>query len=344
MPGKLSIRLHGGIEPRRCVELAACAEASGFDSIWLAENPFGRGVLPSAAAAAAATAHIGIGVGVVNPYNRHPTLMAMEIGALDELAGGRARLGIGSGIASATERMGLAVDRPLAAVRDAFAIVRGMLAGEEMNHAGRVFSALGVRLDYKALRPHLPVLMAARGAQALALCGHIADGLLISNMCPVAFTAHAVETVRKAAEAAGRTAPAEVVQYVPCAARADRDAAVRLAREAVGAMLPSFWALGECVPAARSAMLKAEGLSEGDFAGAVARLRAGEKAADALDERFVSAFAIAGTAADCLAQAQRYFDAGASELALSFAGTQPEEDMRYLGGALRRFAGAAQRS
>jgi 5,10-methylenetetrahydromethanopterin reductase len=334
MPGKLSIRLHGGIDPRRCVELAACAEASGFDSIWLAENPFGRGALPAAAAAAAATARIGIGVGVVNPYNRHPTLIAMEIGALDELARGRARLGIGSGIASATERMGLAADRPLAAVRDALAIVRGMLAGEEVNHAGRVFSALGVRLDYRALRPHLPALMAARGAQALALCGRIADGLLISNMCPVGFTAHAVEAVRRAAEAAGRRPPGEVVQYVPCAARPDRDVAVRLAKEAVGDMLPSFWALGERVAAARSAMLKADDLCEADFARAVARLRAGEKAADALDARFVAAFAVAGTAADCLAQVQRNFDAGASELALSFAGTQPEEDMRYLAGAL----------
>jgi Luciferase-like monooxygenase. len=50
--------------------------------------------------------------------------MAMEIGALDELAQGRARLGIGSGIAAATERMGLGTDRPLAAVRDAITIVR----------------------------------------------------------------------------------------------------------------------------------------------------------------------------------------------------------------------------
>jgi len=331
---KLSVRLHGGIDARRSVALAECAEASGFASIWLAENPFGRGVLPAAAACAAATRRIGIGIGVLNPYNRHPTLMAMEIGAIDELAQGRARLGIGSGIASATARMGLAPDRPLAAVRDAFAIVRAMLAREEVNHAGRVFSALNVALDYKALRPDLPLLMAARGEQALALCGRIADGLMISNMCPAAFTAHAVEAVRRAAEAAGRTAPAEVVQYVPCAARPDAREAVRLAQEAVGDMLPSFWSLGERVPAARSAMLKADGLSEADFARAVARLRAGEKAADALDERFVAAFAIAGTAADCLAQAQRYFDAGASELALSLAGTQVEEDIRYLGGAL----------
>src|SRR5882724_1548884 len=138
---KLSVRLHGGIDPRRCVELAKVADAHGFEAVWLAENPFNRGVLPAASACAATTGRIGIGIGVFNPYNRHPTLIAMEIGALDELAQSRARLGLGSGIASATERMGLSSERPLAAVRDAITIVRAMLKGDEVDHAGRVFSA-----------------------------------------------------------------------------------------------------------------------------------------------------------------------------------------------------------
>ena len=101
-------------------------------------------MLPAASACAAATRAIGIGIGVFNPYNRHPTLMAMEIGALDELAQGRARLAIGSGIATATERMGLRAERPLAAVRDAITIVRAMLKGEEVDYAGaRVLRAQG---------------------------------------------------------------------------------------------------------------------------------------------------------------------------------------------------------
>src|SRR5207302_4696929 len=136
----------------------------------------GRGALPAASACAAATTTIGIGIGVFNPYNRHPTLMAMEIGALDELAQGRVRLGIGSGIAAATERMGLSPDRPLAAVRDAFTIVRALLRGEEVTYAGRLFSAQRAKLEFKPLRSDVPVLMAARGEQALALCGRIADG------------------------------------------------------------------------------------------------------------------------------------------------------------------------
>ena len=145
---KLSVRLSGAVNPRHCVDLANIAEANGFHSLWFAENAFSRGVLPAASACAAATRRIGIGIGVFNPYNRHPTLMAMEIGALDELAQGRARLAIGSGIAAATERLGVSTDRPLAAVRDAITIVRAMLKGEEVNYAGGVFSAHKVKLEY----------------------------------------------------------------------------------------------------------------------------------------------------------------------------------------------------
>jgi 5,10-methylenetetrahydromethanopterin reductase len=331
---KLSVRLHGGIDPRRALDFAQVADANGFDSVWFAENPFNRGVLPAASACAAATSRVRIGIGVFNPYNRHPTLIAMEIGALDELARGRARLGLGSGIAAATERMGLPADRPLAAARDAITIVRALLAGNEVDYAGRVFSARKVKLDYMAPRADMPVLMAARGEQALALCGKIADGLMISNLCPPEFTRAAVDVVCASARVAHRPAPADVVQYVPCAARPDRAEAHRLAKGAIGEMLPSFWSLAQRVPAAKAALLRASDLAEADFVAAVARLQAGEPAAQALDERFVAAFAIAGSAEDCLAQGRRYRVAGASELALTLVGSQPEADMEYLARAV----------
>src|SRR5256884_9198348 len=214
---KLSVRLSGAVNSRHCVDLANIAEANGFHSLWFAENAFNRGVLPAASACAAATRRIGIGIGVFNPYNRHPTLMAMEICALDELAQSRARLAIRSGIAGSTERLGVSTDRPLAAVRDAITIVRAMLKGEEVNYAGGVFSAHKVKLEYQALRPDMPLLIAARGEQALALCGKIADGLMISNMCPAEFTQAAVRAVHASARQAPRPAPAQGRQFIPFA-------------------------------------------------------------------------------------------------------------------------------
>jgi 5,10-methylenetetrahydromethanopterin reductase len=332
---KLSVRVSGAIDPRRCIEIAKMADANQYHSVWFAENAFGRGVLPAASGASAATQSIGIGIGVFNPYNRHPTLIAMEIGALDELAQGRARLGIGSGIAASTERMGLSTDRPLAAVHDAITIVRALLKGEEVDYAGGAFSARKVKLDYPPRRPDMPLLMAARGEQALALCGKIADGLIISNMCPAEFTQAAVLALRDAARQAQRPMPADVVQYVPCAVRLDRAEAYALAKKAIGEMLPSFWALAQRVPAAKAAMLRAKALSESDVADAAARLHAGEGATDVLDDRFVEAFAIAGTAEEALAQARRYGEAGATELVLTFAGRRPEPDMQYLANATR---------
>src|SRR5260221_13354262 len=113
---KLRVGLSGAVAPRRCVDLANIAEANGFHSLWFAENAFNRGVLPAASACAAATRRIGIGIGVFNPYNRHPTLMAMEIGALDELAQGRAPRAVGSGLAAATERPRARTEYPTAAM------------------------------------------------------------------------------------------------------------------------------------------------------------------------------------------------------------------------------------
>ena len=115
---RLSVRLHGGMTPQACVEQARAAEAAGIDAIWFAENPFARGIMAAAAACALATKTQSIGAGVFNPYGRHPTLIAMEIGALDELSGGRVRLGMGSGLGHAVERMGFSTKRSLTTLRE----------------------------------------------------------------------------------------------------------------------------------------------------------------------------------------------------------------------------------
>lgn len=329
---KLSIRLHGGLPPQLCVDRARLAEQAGFHGVWFAENPFARGVLPAAAAAAAVTERILIGPGVFNPFGRHPTLMAMEIGALDELANGRARLGIGAGIASAVERMGFSYQRPLGAVRDAVTIVRGMLAGERVTHQGRTFSANAAKLDFEA-RSDIPIFLAGRGEKMLKLVGEVGDGLLVSNMCTPAFSARAAGLVGAARQASGWPGSAQIVQYLPCSAWPDRQKAMLAAKAAVAEMLPAYWATGKRLAGAKDAMMEGSGISEAEFETAAGRLSRGEPAAEVLDDRFVAAFAIAGTAEDCLRQAAERGRQGASELALTFAGSTAGEEMTYLAAA-----------
>jgi 5,10-methylenetetrahydromethanopterin reductase len=338
---ELGVRAHGDLDPRSCIAIAEAAEAHGFASLWFAENPYQRGLMPAASACAVATRRVRIGLGIVNPYTRHPSLIAMEFAALDELAEGRARLGIGSGIGAQIARLGFEW-RPLPAMRDAIRIVRGLLAGEELSYRGRVFSVDRAKLRFRPRCPQTPIYMAAMGDRSLALCGEIADGLIVSNLCPLGYTERAVAIVARAAAEAGRASP-PVVQYVPCVARPDREAARRAAIVAIGEALVALWPAGAEWLALRETIVAQSGIPKAEFAAALDRLRRGDSPQRALDDRFIDAFAIAGTAQECLARAALYRRAGATELVLTFAGPQPTRDIAYLGSAVAKLDAAGLR-
>jgi 5,10-methylenetetrahydromethanopterin reductase len=332
---KIGIRLHGGMTAKQCVAFAKAAEAAGFASIWFAENAFARGILPAAAACAAATERLQISAGVFNPFSRHPVMMAMEVGALDELADGRITLAIGSGIASATAKIGINPEKPLVATRDTLAIVRGLLRGAEVEHAGAAFSAHKVKLEYTP-RPDIPIFLAGRGSLTVKLAGEAADGLIISNMCSIAFAAHLASLMRASRSACGREGSGGVVQYMPCAVHADRSVALEMAKRTVGEMVPGFWALGQKQSLAKDALLTGTGVSEAEFAAAAAAIRAGGDPVRVLDERYAADFALTCTPEECLAAAEKYGQAGVTELALTFSGPTALQDMHLLAGAFMK--------
>ncbi len=330
---RISIRLHGGLTPAACIELAKAADAASFAGLWFAENAFARGIMPAAAACAQATHRLAINAGVFNPHTRHPVMMAMEIGALDELTGGRATLSVGSGIASATEKLGLSAAKPVPAMRDTIRIVRALLSGGEIDYRGSAFSAAKVKLDYTP-RPDIPIYLAGRGDLTVKLAGELADGLLVSNMCSLGFAERLAAMMRDSRRQAKRDGEGRVVQYMPCAVNRNAKDALTNAKRAVGAMLPGFWALGQKFAAAKSALLDGTGIAETEFADAAASLRAGGDPVVVLDDRYARCFALAGTPEDCRAAAERYAAAGVSELALTFSGPTALDDINTLSEAI----------
>jgi 5,10-methylenetetrahydromethanopterin reductase len=332
---KIGIRLHGSISARECVERAQIAESAGLEAAWFAENAFARGILPAAAACAIATKTLQIRAGVFNPFSRHPTMMAMEIGALDELSGGRAGISIGAGIGSAVEKIGSSAAKPIGALRDTIAILRSMLAGETCDHEGKAFSARGVRLEFKP-RKDIPIFLAGRGEMTLGLCGQATDGLIVSNMCAVDYSSKSVNAVQAAARGAGRSGQVSIVQYMPCSVRRDPAEAVAAAKRMLGELVPGFWSLSQRVQSAREALFMGTGISADDFAAASARIKSGDDPATVLDSRFVDAFAIAGTPAQCLEQVARYGAAGVTEIALTFDDGCSPDDINRLGHELAR--------
>src|ERR687897_833118 len=102
----------------------------------------------AARAAATITKRIVIGLGVVNPYTRHPALVAMETAALAAIAPGRVVLGLGSSNRKWIEaQMAIPFKTPLRGLREGVAIVRRLLDGERLTCTGEVFSVHDAALD-----------------------------------------------------------------------------------------------------------------------------------------------------------------------------------------------------
>jgi 5,10-methylenetetrahydromethanopterin reductase len=331
---RVALRVQGSLPARDCAEQARAAERAGFTTLWFAENPFGRAALPALTASALATERIRLGVGVFNPFNRHPTLIAMEMATLDELCDGRAVVGIGSGIKVA--QMGLPESRRIAAVRDAIHIVRRLLRGERVTYTGGLFSALEVRLEFPLRRPDMPIFVAAMGDHALRLCGEIADGHMISNLSPLAFTRRAVEIVAHSAASAGRSAPRETIQYVPCAIGDNGAEARQRAKAMVGGMLASFWQSRGTSAATRSALRNYNGVDPEKFDHLMQRLVMGAPAGDVIDDELLGQYAIAGTARECLEQCHAYGDAGVTEVGIWFAAPQAIAEIARFAGVLTK--------
>src|SRR5579864_6087247 len=94
---RFSVRFNNDVPPQRFARLAALAEESGFDQIWVSNDLFWHSATVLVASAAHATSRIALGVGVFNPVSMHAAEVAMVATSMADLTGGRFRLGVGAG-------------------------------------------------------------------------------------------------------------------------------------------------------------------------------------------------------------------------------------------------------
>ncbi len=334
MATRLGMRLDGWMLPQVCVDMAVEAERAGLDAIWFAENPFGRGVLPAMTACGLATKSIRIGAGVFNPFGRHPSLMAMEMGALDELLNGRSILGVGTGVQKRLAQAHIASDKPIAAMRDTIEIVRGLMRGEAVEYSGKVFSSSGVKLEFTPYRTDYPIYLASMGDQSIRLAGRLADGIMISNLCTRGFTRRALDMIAADPAAQARKTPFHVVQYAPLVAGPDRVEARNHAKTVVARMIREAFGPSS-TPATRAWHYLGSGLEEEAFLAVVAALDAGKSPVDCISDEILDLFLLAGDRSDIERGYQNYMERGVTDIVVTFRGTRPAEDMHYLGDFFR---------
>lgn len=151
-------------------DLCREAEAEGFDWLGVADSQsVFRELYVALTLAALHTKRMRVGPLVTNPLTRHLVVTASAIASVDELAGGRAVLGLGSGD-SAIYTIG-APPATLAGLEDAIATLGRLTTGETVDRGGRPWRV------HRATR-RVPIYLAAEGPRTLELAGRVADGVI----------------------------------------------------------------------------------------------------------------------------------------------------------------------
>ncbi len=180
-----------GIDAARQLAAAQEAERLGYDAVWAAEA-YGSDAATILAWIAAQTSTIGLGAGVFQVPARTPTMTAMTAATLDQLSGGRFRLGLGlSGPQVAEGWYGQRYDRPLARMRDYAAVVRTALARQRVDYQGETLQlplpggpGKALKLTITPRQVPVPLYFGAMGPRNLALTGELADGWLAFLLDP----------------------------------------------------------------------------------------------------------------------------------------------------------------
>ena len=144
--------------------------------------------------------------------------------------------------------MGIDYAKSLSALRDAVAIIRRLLAGEEVAYQGRVFQAsAGMRLNLEPERTAVPIYLATMAPKAVELTGEVADGWIPFGAEPAAVR-RGLEHLRRGAARAGRSLADFDYGAFLLTAVAEDD---RAAREAVKPVLATTLGVdGESTPPA----------------------------------------------------------------------------------------------
>jgi len=205
-PVRVAVSLQDDRPLAETLELARLAESLGFAEIWTNENGHYRGAFTQAAAIASVTRTVGLGIGIVNPFHRHPSVIAMEAATLDELSGGRLRLGIGAALWN-LRNLGEAdprTRRPLTATIEAIRIIRALLRGEPGIDSEIYTVSTQAHLDFPTVRPDLPVYIGAVNERMLRAGGAWADAVELGAIMSTGYVKWALEVIAEGARGNGR--------------------------------------------------------------------------------------------------------------------------------------------
>ncbi|WP_112467570.1 LLM class flavin-dependent oxidoreductase [Streptomyces triticisoli] len=199
---KLPLGIHVGerLSLEQTYWQAELADQNGFESVWVAEGRLARDGIVPAAVIASKTRNVKIGTGVVNNKSRNAALMAVTFKTLDELAPGRAILGIGAWWEPLATKVGQPLRKPVASMREYITVLQSFFRNELVSFDGEFVQMQDVRFDsmYRENKPvDIPIYIGAVGPRMLELAGEISDGVHMDFLLPPSYLVGAKEAINK---------------------------------------------------------------------------------------------------------------------------------------------------
>jgi F420-dependent oxidoreductase-like protein len=323
----LRVAVAGSADGAAEVEFVREAERLGADSAWVPEF-WGHDALTQLGYLAARTSRIALGTSIAQLGARSPALLATSAMSLQQLSGGRFRLGIGvSGPQVMEGWHGVPFRRPVQLTRETIEIIRMVSRGDRLAYEGQVYQLPLPGGRGRALRPAappvaVPIYVAAIGPANLRLCGELADGWLGNTFMPET-AAVFLDELRAGAATAGRTL-ADLDLQVPVAVEFTDDVAEAETRHAAGYAF-TIGAMGSGTANFYNEAFARQGF--GDRVRAVQELwQAGrrDEAARAVPRALGARTNLLGPVAMVRARLRQYRDAGVNTLSVKLRGSLGE--------------------
>jgi 5,10-methylenetetrahydromethanopterin reductase len=185
----------------RAIEFAKVTEELGFDGFWLWDTWIAKDSYIGLTLAAMHTKNIFLAPGVAPSPLRHPALLLNTVATLDDISGGRAILGLGSGGQATAGRLGIRKAR-MDQFRHDLQLLKTIIQDGE-------YTENSTQYRVESVNRAIPIHVAAWGPRMLEVSGALADGVIIMGPEQKSVMADKIQKIRKAANIAGRD-PKEV--------------------------------------------------------------------------------------------------------------------------------------
>jgi len=207
-----------GLTAEDQLNLVQEGERLGYDSVWVAEA-YGSDAVSVLGWLAAGTQRVRLGSAILQIPARSAAMTAMTAATIDQLSGGRLRLGLGTSGPQVSEGWhGVRFGRQLQRTREYLDVVRMALRRERVEYHGSTLElplpdgpGKALKLTIAPVQEAIPIYLAALGPKNIELAGEIADGWL-----PMMFSPADIDQLRKPLEQGAARAGRSLDDFAIC--------------------------------------------------------------------------------------------------------------------------------